>query len=69
MDRDSFEQLLVKTKPKNLVIIHGKDTTYEQIKRFCENNRIDINVKRADKFLGSLKFATNAGVKQVFIEN
>lgn len=64
IDRDSFEQLLVKTKPKHLVLINGSgDTKYEQIRRFCENNRIEINVKRADKFCGSLKFATNAGVK------
>jgi len=69
MDRDSFEQLLVKTKPKHLVLIHGKDATFEQIKRFCDNNKIEVSVKRADQFLGSLKFATNAGVKQVFIEN
>ena len=69
MDRDTFEQLLVKTKPKNLVLINGFNTKFEQIKRFCENNRIDISVKRADQFLGSLKFCTNAGVKQVFIEN
>ena len=63
MDRDSFEQLLVKTKPKKLWIINGYDTKYEQIKRFVENNRIDIQVQRADKFLPSLKFSTNAGVK------
>ena len=69
VDRDSFEQLLVKTKPKNLVLINGYETNFEQIRRFCDNNKIEINVKRADKFLGSLKFATNAGVKQVFIEN
>lgn len=69
MDRDTFEQLLVKTKPKNLVLINGFNTKFEQIKRFCENNRIDISVQRADQFLGSLKFCTNAGVKQVFIEN
>ena len=42
MDRDSFEQLLVKTKPKKLWIINGYDTKYDQIKRFVENNRIDI---------------------------
>jgi len=52
-----------------LVLIHGKEAIHHQIMRFCENNRIDIKVKRADQFLGSLKFATNAGVKQVFIEN
>lgn len=28
MDRDSFEQLLVKTQPKHLVLIHGKETTF-----------------------------------------
>ena len=69
MDRDSFEQLLVKTKPKNLVLINGYDQKSETIRRFCENNRLGIAVQRADKFLGSLKFCTNAGVKQVFIEN
>lgn len=69
IDRDSFEQLLVKSKPKNLVLINGFDTKFEQIRRFCQNNKIDINVQRADKYLGSLKFCTNAGVKQVFIEN
>lgn len=69
MDRDSFEQLLVKTQPKNLVLIHGKDVTFHEISRFCASNRLDVKVKRADQFRGSLKFATNAGVKQVFIEN
>ena len=69
MDRDSFEQLLWKTKPKNLVLINGYDTKSEQIRRFCQNNKLGIKVRRADKYLGSLKFATNAGVKQVFIEN
>jgi len=44
IDRDSFEQLLVKTKPKNLVLINGFDTKFEQIKRFCQNNKININV-------------------------
>lgn len=30
IDRDSFEQLLVKTKPKHLVLINGHgDTKYE----------------------------------------
>ena len=29
MDRDSFEQLLVKTKPKNLVLINGYNTKFE----------------------------------------
>ena len=51
------------------MLIHGKDVTFHQISRFCESNKIDVKVKRADQFLGSLKFATNAGVKQVFIEN
>ena len=69
IDRDSFEQLLVKTKPKNLVLVNGYSTKCEQIRRFCENNKVDINVQRADQYLGSLKFCTNAGVKQVFIEN
>ena len=48
MDRDSFEQLLVKTKPKNLVLINGYNTKFEQIKRFCESNKLDIEMKRAD---------------------
>ena len=48
MDRDSFEQLLVKTKPKNLVLINGYNTKFEQIKRFCESNKIDIDIKRAN---------------------
>ena len=29
LDRDSFEQLLVKTKPKNLVLINGYTTKFE----------------------------------------
>ena len=69
MDRDSFEQLLVKTKPKHLVLINGYDTKFEQIRRFVMNNKIEIDVRRADQYKGSLKFCTNAGVKQVFIEN
>ena len=44
IDRDSFEQLLVKSKPKNLVLINGFNTKFEQIRRFCQNNKIDINV-------------------------
>ena len=48
MDRDSFEQLLVKTKPKNLVLINGYNNKFEMIKRFCSNNKLDIEIKRAD---------------------
>lgn len=29
IDRDSFEQLLVKTKPKHLVLVNGHETKFE----------------------------------------
>ena len=69
MDRVSFELLILKTQPKNLVLVNGSDAKVNQIVKFCESNQVETKVLRANKNRESVKFATSAGVKQVFIEN
>ena len=69
MDRVSFELLMRKTQPKNLVLVNGSDAKVNQIMKFCESNQVETKVQRANKNRESIKFATSAGVKQVFIEN
>lgn len=44
MDRVSFELLLLKTQPKNLVLVNGSDSKVNQIKKFCIANQVDTKV-------------------------
>ena len=69
IDRESFENMLKVIQPRILILVNGYPNKHCQIEKFCQNSKLEISVMRAERNRESLKFATNAGVKQVFIEH
>lgn len=85
MDQETFELFLLQTLPKDLVLI-GKDASkVTQMKEFCKQNDLSVNIHQAPKFnptfnfeglpaghqqfANSFRMQTNSAVKQVMIDD
>jgi hypothetical protein len=64
MDSVSFELMLIKAQPKELIIINTTEKKASKIEEFCKLNDLHTKVH----FKKHLNFSTNAAVKQVFID-